>query len=81
MFISAVYGGLHRSVCVGTGGSCSPGFFLGGGLVVGVGGFVAELRDGGLMCWGWCVFVMECVRSVLVFSVKVRLDSGIGCVV
>jgi hypothetical protein len=49
-------------------------------LVVG-GVCVVEVRDGGLMCWGWCVFVMECVRSVLVCSVKVRLDSGIGCVV
>jgi len=50
-------------------------------LVVGGGGVVAEVRGGGLRCWGLCVFVMKCLRRLWVYSVVVRLDSVSGCVV
>jgi hypothetical protein len=49
-------------------------------LVVG-GVCVAEIRGGGLRCWGLCVFVIESVLGLRVFSVVVRLDSSNGCVV
>ena len=68
MFISAVYGLLYRSVCVGTGGLCSPGCGRG-------------VCSGGLRCSGLCVFVIKSLRRLWVFSVVVRLDSGNGCVV
>ena len=42
---------------------------------------VAEVRGGGLRCWGMCAFVIKCVHRLWVFSVVVRLDSGNGCVV
>ena len=58
MFISAVYGGLYRSVCVGTGGLCSPG--CGRGVLAGV-------RGGGLRCWGLCVFVIKSLCRLWVF--------------
>ena len=68
MFISPVYGVLYRSVCVRTGGLCSPG--CGSGVC-----------SGGLRCWGLCVFVMKSLRRLWVFSVVVRLHSGNECVV
>jgi len=43
-------------------------------LVVG-GMLVAEVRSGGLRCWGLCVFVIKCLPRLWVFSVVVRLDS------
>jgi len=49
-------------------------------LVVGGVG-VAEVRGGGLRCWGLCGFVIKSLRRLWVFSVVVRLDSGNGCVV
>ena len=49
-------------------------------LVVG-GMFVAEVRSGGLRCWGLCAFVIKCLPRLWVFSVVVRLDSGNGCVI
>jgi len=73
VFIIAVYGVLNRSVCVGTGGLCSPAC----GRAV----CVAGVRCGGLRCWGLCVFVIESLHRLWVFSVVVRLDSGNGCVV
>jgi len=42
---------------------------------------VAEVRGGGLRCWGLCVFVIKCLRGLWLFSVVVRSDSGNGCVV
>jgi len=75
VFISAVYGVLYRSDCVGTVGLCSPG--CGRGVCV----CVAEVRGRGLRCWGLCVFVIKSLRRLWVFSVVVRLDSGNGCVV
>jgi len=42
---------------------------------------VAEVRGGGLKCWGLCVFVIKSLRRLWVFNVVVRLDSGNGCVV
>ena len=44
-------------------------------------GCVAEVRGGGLSCWGLCVFVTESLRRLWVFSVVVRFDSSNGCVV
>jgi len=41
-------------------------------LVVG-GVCVAEVRGGGLRCWGFCVFVIKSLRRLWVFSVVVRL--------
>ena len=41
---------------------------------------VAEVRGGGLGCWGLCVFVIKSLRELCVFSVVVRLDSGNGFV-
>jgi hypothetical protein len=41
-------------------------------LVVG-GVCVAEVRGGGLRCWGLCVFVIKSLRRLWVFSVVVRL--------
>ena len=42
-----------------------------------VGGLcVAEVRCGGLRCWGLCVFVFKSLRRLWVFGVVVRLDSG-----
>ena len=73
VFISAVCGVSYRYVCVGSGGLCSAGW--------GRGVCVAEVRGGGLMCWGLCVFVIKCVGKLWVFSVVVRLESGSGCVV
>jgi len=49
-------------------------------LVVG-GVCVAEVRVGGLRCWGLYVFVIKCLCRLWVYSVVVRLDSGSGCVV
>ena len=43
-------------------------------LVVG-GLFVAEVRGGGLSCWGLCVFVIKSLPRLWVCSVVVRLDS------
>ena len=63
VFISAVCGVLHRSVCVGTGGLCSPGC----GRAV----CVAEVRGGELRCWGLCVFVIKSLRRLWMFSVVV----------
>ena len=40
---------------------------------------VAEVRGGGLRCWGLCVFVIKCVCRLWVFSVVVGLDSGTQC--
>ena len=34
-------------------------------------GCVAEVRGGGLRCWGLCVFVIESVRRLWLFSVVV----------
>jgi len=72
VFISAVYGELYRSVCVGTGGLCSPGCGRG-------------VRSGGswwrFKVLGLCVFVIKSLRRLWVFSVVVRLESGSGCVV
>ena len=48
-------------------------------LVVG-GVCVAEVRGGGLRCWGLCVFVIKSLRRLWVFRVVVSLGSGIGCV-
>ena len=42
---------------------------------------VAEVRGGGLRCWGLCVFVIKSLLRLWVFSVVVRLESGNGCVV
>ena len=42
---------------------------------------VAEVRGGGLRCWGLCVFVIEYLRGLWVFGVVVRLDGDSGCVV
>ena len=42
---------------------------------------MAEVRDGGLRCWGLCAFVIKSVRRLWVFSVVVRLDGDSGCVV
>ena len=56
----------YGSVCVGTGGLCSPGC----GRAV----CVAEVHGGGLRCWGLCVFVIKSLCSLWVFSVVVRLD-------
>jgi len=42
---------------------------------------VAEVRGGGLKCWGLCVFVIKSLRRLWMFSVVVRLDSDNGCVV
>ena len=53
VFINAAYGVLYRSVCVGTGGLCSPG--CGRGVCVCVCVCVAEFRGGGLRFWGFCV--------------------------
>jgi len=44
-------------------------------LVVG-GVCVAEVRVGGLRCWGLCVFVIKSLCRLWVFSVVVRLDSS-----
>ena len=63
MFISAVYGVLYRSVYVGTGGLCSPG--------CGRGVCVAGVCGGGLRCWGLCVFVIESLCRLWMFSVVV----------
>ena len=62
MFISAVYGVLYRSVCAGTGGLCSPGCGRG-------------VCSGGLW-WrfkllGLCVFVVESLHRLWLFSVLV----------
>ena len=62
VFISAVYGVLYRSVCVGL-EVCAH-------LVVG-GVCVAGVRGGGLRCWGLCVFVIESLRRLWMFSVVV----------
>jgi len=43
-------------------------------LVVG-GLCVAEVRGGGLRCWGLCVFVIKCLRGLCVFSVVVFSDN------
>ena len=40
---------------------------------------VAGVCNGGLRCWGLCVFVIKCVCRLIVFSVMVRLESGNGC--
>ena len=74
VFISVVCGVLYRFVCVGSGGLCGDCRF-------GRGVCVAEVRGGGLRCWGLCVFVIESVRGLWVFGVVVRLNSGNGCVV
>ena len=59
---------------MGTGGLLSPG--------CGRDVCVAEVCGGGLRCWGGvCVFVIKSLRRLWVFSVVVRLDSGIQCVV
>ena len=42
---------------------------------------VAEIRGGGLKCWGFCVFVIKSLCRLWVYSVLVRLESGNGCVV
>ena len=42
---------------------------------------VAEVHGGCLRCWGLCVFVIESLHRLWVFSAVVRLDSGNGCVV
>ena len=65
MFIIAVYGVLYRSVCVGTGGLCSPGSGRGvcsggqvkEGLVGGAGGRLQ--RENKCVCV--CVFVLFCM--------------------
>ena len=54
---------------------CCTGFLVWGlevcpHLVVG-GVCVAEVRGGGLRCWGLCVFVIESVRRLWLFSVVV----------
>jgi len=51
--------------CVGTGGLCSPGCGRGRGESL------AEVRGGGLRCWGLCSFVIKCLRGLWVFSVMV----------
>ena len=49
---------------------------------LGLGGVcVAGVRGGGLSCWGLCVFVIESLCRLWVFSVVVWLNSGNGCVV
>jgi len=63
VFISAVCRVLYRSVCVGTGG-CAH-------LAVG-GVCAAGVRGGGLRFWGLCVFVIEYLRRLWVFSVVAR---------
>jgi len=73
VFISAVYGVLYRSVCVGTGGLCSPGC----GRGVCSGGSWRRFKVLGVLC----VFVIKFLRRFWVFSVVVGLDSGNGCVV
>ena len=50
MFIIAVYGVLYRSVCVGTGGLCSPGY-----------GRDVWRR---VKVLGLCVFVMKSLRRL-----------------
>ena len=67
MFISAVYGVLYRSVCVGTGGLCSPG--CGRGVCSGGSWWMFKVL-------GLGVFVIKSLRRLWVFSVVVRLDSG-----
>ena len=73
MFISAVYGVLYRSVCVGTGSLCSPGCERGV--------CVAGVRGGGLRCWGIVCVCDQVSAQVVGVSVMVRLDSGNACVV
>jgi hypothetical protein len=77
VFIDVVYGVLYGSVCVANRGLCSPG--CGRGVCVCV--CVVGVRGGGLRCWGMCVFVIESLRRLWVFSVVVRLKSGNGGVV
>jgi hypothetical protein len=73
VFINAVYGVLYRSVCVRTGGLCSPSCGRG-------------VCSGGLW-WRFkmlevvCVFVIKSLPRLWVFGVMVRLGSGNGCVV
>ena len=47
-------------------------------LVVG-GVCVAGVCGGSLRCWGLCVFAIESLRGLWVFSVVIGLDSGNGC--
>ena len=63
MFINVVCGVLYRSVCVGTGGLCSPS--------CGRGVCVAEVRGGGLRCWGLCVFVIKSLRRLWVYGATI----------
>ena len=72
MFINAVYGVLYRSVCVGTGGLCSPS--CGRGLCSGGSWWRFKVL-------GLCVFVIESLRRLWVLDVVVRLDICNGCVV
>jgi hypothetical protein len=62
VFINAVYGVMYRSVCVGTGGLCSPG--CGRGVCSGVSWWRFKVL-------GLCVFVIKSVRRLWMF-----IDDG-----
>ena len=69
-----VCGVLHRSVCAGTGGLCSPGCGWGRVVVVGA-------RDERLLGVSVCVYVVFPVLDGLwAFSVVVRLVRALGVV-
>ena len=62
---------------MGSGGLCLPGC----GRAVCGGGSWWRFKVLGVGGWGLCVFVIESLRRLWVFSVVVRLDSDNGCVV